>query len=85
MKRITGVLALSIYANVAFAAGGHGPALLEANVTLDSKTSLQRGARTFVNYCLSCHAAKYMQLQPSGGRSGPQRGTGPREPDVRHR
>ena len=61
MKRITGVLALWICGNLAYAAGGHGPALLEANVTLDSKTSLQRGARTFVNYCLSCHAAKYMR------------------------
>ena len=23
--------------------------------------SLQRGARTFVNYCLNCHSAKYMR------------------------
>ena len=23
--------------------------------------SLQRGARTFVNYCLNCHSARYME------------------------
>ena len=61
MKRITGVLALWICSSFAFAAGQGGPALLEANVTLGSKTSLQRGAQTFVNYCLSCHAASYMR------------------------
>src|SRR5215471_12197956 len=27
---------------------------------LDSE-SLQRGARTFVNYCLNCHSARYMR------------------------
>lgn len=26
-----------------------------------NKESLQRGARTFVNYCLSCHSAKYQR------------------------
>lgn len=61
MKQTTAVLAFWIYGGVAFAAGGHGPVLLQANVTLDSKTSLQCGARTFVNYCLSCHAASYMR------------------------
>jgi ubiquinol-cytochrome c reductase cytochrome c1 subunit len=57
------ILALTLWAcgTVALAAGGHGPALLDANVTLGSKTSLQRGARTFVNYCLSCHSAGYMR------------------------
>lgn len=43
-----------------FAAGG-GPALMDANVSLSNKTSLQRGARTFVNYCLSCHSASFMR------------------------
>ncbi|MEM7542015.1 MAG: cytochrome c1 [Pseudomonadota bacterium] len=42
------------------AGGGHGT-LQEANVSLWSKSSLQRGARTFVNYCLSCHSAQYMR------------------------
>jgi len=38
-----------------------GPALLESHASLDSKNNLQRGARTFVNYCLSCHSASYMR------------------------
>lgn len=61
MKRIVCALALWICGHFAFAAGGHGPVLMDANVTLGSKASLQRGARTFVNYCLSCHSAQYMR------------------------
>jgi len=46
----------------ASAAGGHGgPQLLRANVDLDNRESLQRGARLFVNYCVSCHSANYMR------------------------
>ena len=57
------ILALILWAcaTVATAAGGHGPELLDANVSLGNKASLQRGARTFVNYCLSCHSAAYMR------------------------
>lgn len=32
-----------------------------APVNLHDQESLQRGARVFVNYCLSCHAASYMR------------------------
>lgn len=48
------------------AAGGGGPELMEANVNLANKTSLQRGARLFVNYCLSCHSAQYMRYNRMG-------------------
>lgn len=30
-------------------------------VSLKNKASLQHGAKLFVNYCLSCHSAKYMR------------------------
>ncbi|RMD71340.1 MAG: cytochrome c1 [Gammaproteobacteria bacterium] len=33
----------------------------KANINLEDKASLQRGAKFFVNYCLSCHSAKYMR------------------------
>lgn len=33
-----------------------------ARYDLNDKASLQRGARTFVNYCLSCHSASYMRF-----------------------
>lgn len=65
MLRITLIVALwavSLTASLnALSAGGHGPELLEADITLSNRTSLQRGARLFVNYCLSCHSAKYMR------------------------
>lgn len=32
-----------------------------ASVDLTDKPSLQRGAKYFVNYCMSCHSAKYMR------------------------
>jgi ubiquinol-cytochrome c reductase cytochrome c1 subunit len=35
--------------------------LLPAPVNRLDTESLQRGARNFVNYCLSCHSAKYMR------------------------
>ena len=31
----------------------------KANIDPTNKESLQRGARTFVNYCMGCHSAKY--------------------------
>ncbi len=33
----------------------------KVNVDLSNQKSLQNGARTFVNYCLSCHSARYMR------------------------
>lgn len=44
-----------------YAAGGGNTALKKANVDLSSKTALQRGARVFVNYCVSCHSASFMR------------------------
>ena len=35
--------------------------LLHANNDLDSKESLQRGARNFMNYCSGCHSAEYVR------------------------
>jgi ubiquinol-cytochrome c reductase cytochrome c1 subunit len=35
-------------------------------VDLSDKTSLQNGARIFVNYCLSCHSAAYMRYNRLG-------------------
>jgi ubiquinol-cytochrome c reductase cytochrome c1 subunit len=39
-----------------------GARLQKAPVNLDDMVSLQRGARTFVNYCLNCHSASYMRF-----------------------
>ncbi len=45
----------------ALAAGGGGIPLDKAHIDLSNKSSLQRGAATFVNFCLSCHSASYMR------------------------
>lgn len=60
MKSIVSALVMLAVASFASANEG-GPALLESHANLDSKVNLQRGARTFANYCLSCHSASYMR------------------------
>ena len=42
-------------------ASGAALHLDRAPVNPNDQESLQRGARVFVNYCLSCHAASYMR------------------------
>ena len=42
-------------------ANTEGPKLMRANVDLSNRVSLQNGAKLFVNYCVSCHAASYMR------------------------
>lgn len=43
-----------------------GYSLETANVSLSSRGALQRGARYFVNYCLSCHSAQYSRYDRIG-------------------
>lgn len=38
----------------------------EIEIDWDDKASMQRGARTFVNYCMSCHAASYSRFNRVG-------------------
>ncbi|MBS1156935.1 MAG: cytochrome c1 [Proteobacteria bacterium] len=54
---ITLFLASACMAN----ASTEGPALDKAPVDLRNVESLQRGAQTFTNYCLSCHSAVSMR------------------------
>jgi len=42
-------------------AASNGIHLDTVEVDLSDKASLQRGAKTFVNYCLSCHSASFMR------------------------
>ncbi|MBT8053323.1 MAG: cytochrome c1 [Xanthomonadales bacterium] len=42
-----------------FAAGGG--ALETADINIRDTAAIQRGAKLFVNYCLSCHSASYMR------------------------
>jgi ubiquinol-cytochrome c reductase cytochrome c1 subunit len=51
---------MSIASSTVIAASG-GIHLDKVEVDLADKASLQRGAKTFINYCLSCHQAAYMR------------------------
>ncbi len=50
----------------AASAADTGYPLEAANVALSSLGALQRGARYFVNYCISCHSAQYSRYERIG-------------------
>lgn len=55
------MLALLLTAPAMAVASGAGVHLDKAPVDLKDKVSLQRGAKLFTFYCLSCHSASYMR------------------------
>ncbi|MFB3082262.1 MAG: cytochrome c1, partial [Gammaproteobacteria bacterium] len=65
MKVIALALLLASLPVRLFGAAGEIP-LQQAKIDLDDKESLRRGARIFVNYCLSCHSAAYMRFNRIG-------------------
>ena len=65
MKKMLIVLMLAMTPALASAAGG-GIHLDAANIDPTNKQSLQRGARLFINYCLSCHSAALMRYERIG-------------------
>ncbi len=65
MKKLAILFLLAALPAGAFAAGGH-VRLDPVKIDLDDQPSLQRGARIFVNYCLSCHSAGYMRYNRMG-------------------
>ncbi|MBT8445137.1 MAG: cytochrome c1 [Gammaproteobacteria bacterium] len=63
MRQIAGralIVALILSPVPSFAAGGSAP-LLKAENDVSNTSSLQRGARNFVNYCMGCHSAQYVR------------------------
>ena len=61
LPRVLVALACLVAGGTALAFGGPDLRLEPAPVHRLDDASLQRGARTFVNYCLNCHSAKYMR------------------------
>ncbi len=63
MPRATLLVVAALLAGSATASEGRGESWREwhADTDINSKASLQRGARNFVNYCLGCHALQYMR------------------------
>ncbi len=60
MRKIILSLLLVLLPGLTFASSG-GAHLDKADIDLHNKQSLQRGARLFVNYCLSCHSAQFQR------------------------
>ena len=58
MKLFTTLTLLLLSSTVWSAGGGHEVDVGKVNIELHNTASLQRGAKYFVNYCLSCHAAE---------------------------
>lgn len=65
IRRMLILLAGTVLSTSVLAASA-GFELMHANTDLSDNASLQRGARTFVNYCLSCHSAAYMRFNRLG-------------------
>jgi ubiquinol-cytochrome c reductase cytochrome c1 subunit len=61
MRKLLASIALLLAPAVVVAAGGGADGPPPAHTNISDQGSLQRGARLFVNYCLSCHSAKYMR------------------------
>jgi ubiquinol-cytochrome c reductase cytochrome c1 subunit len=60
MKKLIVALLLAAVPLLGLAAGG-GVHLDDADIDVSDQASLQRGAKFFVNYCLSCHSAKFQR------------------------
>ncbi|TEA77938.1 cytochrome c1 [Allopusillimonas ginsengisoli] len=60
IKKLLGVIALSLTCTVALASSGGHP-LDRAPNRVNDMTALQNGAKLFVNYCLGCHSANSMR------------------------
>ena len=61
-------LTFALLATASAATYGAGAAmqLLDAQVDLEDKPSLQRGAAVFANYCLGCHSLNFMRYSRVG-------------------
>ena len=59
MKTLLGLIIVLLASQTMAASSQHK--LESATIDLGNKPSLQRGAKYFVNYCLSCHSAKQLR------------------------
>ena len=66
MKKVILILLCMALPGVSLASGGGHARLDAVKIDLNDTASLQRGARTFINYCLSCHSASYMRYNRMG-------------------
>ena len=66
-NKMTVIVALvfTLFTTGVFASSGDAE-LEESRIDRDNISSLQRGARNFMNYCSGCHSAKYVRFKTIG-------------------
>lgn len=62
MKKHFAALILALVPSLAFAAATDYP-MEQVDIDLTDKAALQDGARTFANYCMGCHSAKFQRYE----------------------
>ncbi len=60
MRKIIFAMACMVLPGWVMASGGEAH-LMSVDIDLANQASLQKGAKTFVNYCLNCHSASFMR------------------------
>jgi ubiquinol-cytochrome c reductase cytochrome c1 subunit len=70
-NKVASLMALGacLFASQALASGGSAH-LEPAEIDPDNVSSLQRGARNFMNYCSGCHSAQYVRFNTIGKSLG---------------
>ena len=71
MRKILIIVAALIAPTLGWAAGG-GATFPNDKIEIDwdDKAAMQRGARTYVNYCMSCHSAEFSRYNRVGADLG---------------
>jgi ubiquinol-cytochrome c reductase cytochrome c1 subunit len=62
MRKLLAVWLLAVLPVISFAAE-HGAELESVEIDVSDKAAMQDGARTFANYCMGCHSAKYQRYE----------------------
>ncbi len=63
MRKHFAALIIALLPGLAFAAGGLEYPLDKVEIDLTDKAGMQDGARTFANYCMGCHSAKFQRYE----------------------
>ncbi|PMZ64555.1 cytochrome c1, partial [Pseudomonas sp. GW247-3R2A] len=63
MKKLFAVLILAAMPVLSFASTAGAPELEKVDIDVSDKAAMQDGARTFANYCMGCHSAKFQRYE----------------------
>ena len=63
LAKNTALLLILLVPGYALASGGSGFLYETPDIDATDKVAIQRGARVFINYCLTCHSAEYMRYK----------------------